>query len=502
MPTYNGTSAAELINGSATDDLIYGRGGNDVLNGLEGDDRFFWYETSGVGDGLDTVNGGDGVDTMRLQWLTSFTNHTVTVSASGATAVVELGSGSIGDPQFPVNYSQNVENLDLMFGPAGEFTSVTLALGDMTGTAMTGRITIDARGLGSLDLRTAQTLNALTVYGTVTGDTFTGGAGNDQLFGYGGNDILDGGRDGIDTLVGGLGDDTYVLRDFRDSFVELPGEGVDTLIVGLRSWTLASHLENLRVGEAGSGQGFNGIGNASDNSISGGGGADYLIGLGGNDRLSGGFGLANTLQGGLGDDTYVVAVAGDSIVEYAGEGTDTVETFLTSYTLKANLENLTFASSSGTGYGNAVANRMQGATGNDTLYGLDGDDVLLGGAGNDQLVGGIGADTLTGGLGGDAMSGGAGADLFVYNSGSDAADLIHDFSHAAGDRIDVTAIMDALGPLGDDPFGNGVLSLQATMWGATPATNVMFDVDGAGPAAAERLLTVLGNAIQQDSFIF
>jgi Ca2+-binding RTX toxin-like protein len=502
MPTYEGTSGADLINGSAGDDIIYGRRGNDVLNGLDGNDRFYWYETSGVSDGLDTVNGGDGVDTMRLQWLTPFTGNSVHVTATGATTSVEQGSGSIGDPRFALNYSVNVENLDLMFGPTGGGARLTVLLNDLTGTAMTGRITIDGRGLEELTLVTTQTFNALTVYGTANGDRFTGGAGNDQLFGYAGNDILDGGRDGIDTLVGGLGDDTYVLTDFRDTFVELPGEGVDTLIVGLRSWTLAAHLENLRVGEAGSSQGFHGIGNASDNAISGGGGADYLVGLGGNDRLSGGFGLANTLQGGLGDDTYVVAVAGDSIVEYAGEGTDTVETFLTSYTLRANLENLTFASSSGTGYGNGVANRMQGANGNDTLYGLDGDDFLLGGAGNDQLVGGNGADTLTGGLGGDAMSGGAGADLFVYNSGADAADLIHDFNHASGDRIDVTAIMDALGPLGDDPFGNGVLSLQATMWGSTPATNVMFDVDGAGPAAAERLLTVLGSAIQQDSFIF
>ncbi|HYC98332.1 calcium-binding protein [Brevundimonas sp.] len=504
MPTFEGTSGPDLINGSAGDDNIYGRGGDDVLNGLAGNDRFYWYETLSSDDGLDTVNGGDGVDTVRLQWLTSFTNHTVSLSAVGTTAVVELGSGGIGDPRYAVNYSQNVENLDLMFGPPGEFTSVALFLDDMTGTAMTGRITIDARGLGSLNLMTAETLNALTVYGTATGDNFTGGAGNDQLFGYAGNDVLDGGRDGADTLIGGLGDDTYVLTDFRDSFVELPGQGVDSLIVGLRSWTLAAHLENLTVGLSGNSQGFNGIGNAADNRISGGGGADYLIGLGGDDRLSGNFGLANTLQGGVGNDTYVVAVAGDTIIEYAGEGTDTVETFLTSYTLKAHLENLTFASSSGSGYGNAVANRMQGATGADTLYGLDGDDVLLGGAGNDRLVGGNGVDTLTGGLGGDEMTGGAGADLFVYNSGSEAADLIHDFTHASGDRIDVTAIMDALGPLGDDPFGNGVLSLQATTWGsgALPAVDVMFDPDGAGPAAAQRLLTVLGNAIQQDSFIF
>ena len=503
MPTFEGTDAAELINGSGGDDLIYGRGGDDVLNGLAGNDRFFWYESFFDGDGLDTVNGGDGVDTIRLQWLTPFTATSLHVSAVGATAVVEQGSGSLGDPRFPRSYSQNVENLDLMLGPLGG-GRMDLFINDLTGTAMTGRITIDGRGLGALDLRTTQTVNSLTVYGTAGFDRFTGGAGADQLFGYDGDDLLDGGRDGADTLVGGLGDDTYVLTDFRDSFVELPGEGVDTLIVGLRHWTLAAHLENLSVGLAGDSRGFNGIGHGGDNAISGGGGADYLVGLGGNDRLSGGLGLANTLQGGLGDDTYFVATAGDTIIEFAGEGVDTVETLLTAYQLKANLENLTFAADSGTGYGNAVANTVRGAGGNDTLYGLDGDDLLLGGAGNDQLVGGAGMDTLTGGLGGDAMSGGAGADRFVYDSPDDAADLIHDFSHAAGDRIDLTAIMDALGPLGDDPFGNGVLALEETTWGSggLVAVNVMLDPDGAGPQAAERLLSVLGTSIQQDSFLF
>jgi Ca2+-binding RTX toxin-like protein len=500
MPTYYGTSAAELIEGSAADDVIFGLGGNDVINALDGNDWIYWYNTSGVGHGLDTVNGGGGVDTMRLQWLTPFTGNFVHVGGVNGTTVVEQGSGGVGDPRFALNYSVNVENLDLIFGPQG-VAHVTVFLNALTGTGTTGLITIDGRGLEALTVVTTQAVNNLAIYGTENDDRLTGGAGDDQLSGGDGDDILDGGRDGADTLVGGLGDDTYVLTDFRDSFVEVPGEGVDSLIVGLRDWRLADHLENLTVGLAGDSQGFVGIGNAADNRISGGGGADYLIGLDGDDRLSGGFGLANTLQGGLGDDVYVVAEAGDTIVEFDGEGNDTVETFLTSYSLRDNVENLTFVSGSGTGTGNAAANRLQGADGNDTLYGLDGDDVLLGGAGDDLLFGGDGSDTLISGSGNDEMTGGAGADLFVYDGGMDAS-LIRDFNHSTGDRIDVSAVLGNLGPLGDDPFGAGVLSLQATTWEAAAATAVMYDPDGAGPEAAELLLIVLGNAIQQDSFIF
>jgi mono/diheme cytochrome c family protein len=58
--------------------------------------------------------------------------------------------------------------------------------------------------------------------------------------------------------------------------------------------------------------------------------ANYLIGGAGNDTLIGGTGAANTLQGGTGDDHYVVQAAGDSVVEFANEGINEVQTFLAS----------------------------------------------------------------------------------------------------------------------------------------------------------------------------
>ncbi|MDO8972770.1 hypothetical protein [Reyranella sp.] len=68
-------------------------------------------------------------------------------------------------------------------------------------------------------------------------------------------------------------------------------------------------------------------------------GDDTIDGGAGNDVLDGGAG-ADAMSGGEGDDTYMVDNAGDTTVEAAGEGTDTVIT-ADSHTLAANVENLT-----------------------------------------------------------------------------------------------------------------------------------------------------------------
>ena len=114
--------------------------------------------------------------------------------------------------------------------------------------------------------------------------------------------------------------------------------------------------------------------------------------------LDGGAG-SDTMSGGAGNDTYVVNATGDVVTEAASEGTDTVQASV-SYTLGANVENLTL-----TGSGNI------NATGN-TL-----DNTLTGNAGNNVLDGGSRQRRLTGGAGNDTMIGGSGDDLFVYLKG-------------------------------------------------------------------------------------
>ena len=90
--------------------------------------------------------------------------------------------------------------------------------------------------------------------------------------------------------------------------------------------------------------------------------------------------------GGLGNDTYVVDVVTDSIIENAGEGTDTVQSGIT-YSLGANVENLTLTGTSAfNGTGNELDNVLTGNSSANTLDGGTGADTMIGGLGNDIYI--------------------------------------------------------------------------------------------------------------------
>jgi Ca2+-binding RTX toxin-like protein len=123
------------------------------------------------------------------------------------------------------------------------------------------------------------------------------------------------------------------------------------------------------------------------------------------DVIDGGAG-ADTMQGGSGNTVYVVDQSGDSVIEAASGGTDEIRTVLSSYSLPAEVENLTLTGSGpSTGLGNALAN---------TITGNAAGDSLAGGAGNDTLLGAGGNDTLAGGAGNDVLNGGAGINVAVF----------------------------------------------------------------------------------------
>ncbi|MNF40268.1 Bifunctional hemolysin/adenylate cyclase precursor [compost metagenome] len=270
-----------------------------------------------------------------------------------------------------------------------------------------------------------------------------GSTGNDTLNGSAGNDTLNG-AGGDDTLNGGAGNDIYVVDSATDIVTEAAGGGTDTVQTGtLATYTLGADVENLI--NTGNGT-FTGNGNGLGNAITGGGGADTLNGGAGNDTLNGGIG-DDTLNGGTGNDTmvggagndiYVVDSATDVVTEGANAGTDTVQTALATYTLGANVENLTnTGNGTFTGNGNGLANVITGGGGVDTLSGAAGNDTLNGGAGNDTLNGNQGNDTLNGGTGNDTMNGGAGDDIFLFGQGSFGVDVINGFDANAGGGQDL-----------------------------------------------------------------
>ncbi|MBA1348439.1 calcium-binding protein, partial [Rhizobium sp. WYCCWR 11146] len=186
---------------------------------------------------------------------------------------------------------------------------------------------------------------------------------------------LNGGA-GADSLIGGAGDDTYIVDNAGDSVAENAAAGTDTVRTILAAYTLGANVENLTyIGTAA----FAGTGNSLANTITGG---------VGNDTLNGGAG-ADSLIGGAGSDIYIIDDLADVVTEGVNEGTDLIRTVLSSYALTniANVENLAFIGAGDfIGTGNALANTIIGGAGNDLLDGGAGNDTLNGGAGNDIYV--------------------------------------------------------------------------------------------------------------------
>ncbi|WP_457421253.1 beta strand repeat-containing protein [Roseateles sp. P5_E7] len=361
------------------------------------------------------------------------------------------------------------------------------------------------------------------------GGSLYGGNGNDTLTGGNGDDLLDGGA-GNDTMAGGVGNDIYVVDSATDAITEAVSEGNDTVQASITT-TLGLNLENLTLTGAAA---INGTGNTLDNLLTGNGAANTLTGLAGNDTLDGGAG-ADTLVGGTGNDSYVVDNAGDVVTEALGEGTDIVLASV-SYTLAANVENLTLTGSANiNATGNALDNALIGNIGDNQLDGGAGADAMAGGAGNDtyvvdnagdvvteaanagldivqasisfalpvnveqliltgsanlnatgntlnnQLTGNAGDNLLDGGAGADAMAGGAGNDSYVVDN---AGDMVTEGAAAGTDSVQASVT---------HTLGANVEHLTLTGGSAINGTGNTLDNQITGNSAANTLSGADGN---------
>ena len=324
------------IQGTPEADIIVGDAGANIIRGLDGDDTL----TGATGD--DTLDGGDGKD------------------------ILDGGAG-----------------LDLLLGGNGDDVYLVDDLSDIvTEVPGQGLDTV----ISSIDYALFDNIESLTLIGTTAingignalDNVLIGGSGANTLTGAAGNDTLDGGA-GADILIGGLGDDFFIVDSIADVISENASEGTDTVQSSV-TYTLSVNVENLTLTGTAA---INGNGNTSNN---------VLTGSSGDNILDGGAGI-DTLIGGAGTDIYVVDSAMDVIAENASEGMDIVQSSV-SYTLGANLENLTLTNSTAiNGIGNLLDNILNGNSGTNVLDGDAGADTLIGGAGNDTLSGGRGSDT-------------------------------------------------------------------------------------------------------------
>ncbi|MCP5074709.1 MAG: calcium-binding protein [Rhodobacteraceae bacterium] len=129
--------------------------------------------------------------------------------------------------------------------------------------------------------------------------------------------------------------------------------------------------------------------------------------------------VTGSVDGGFGDDTYIVDNHLTEITETVSNGTDTVQAAI-SWTLGDNFEILTLIGSGNfDGYGNGLSNIINGNQGNNVLNGFGSADTLYGGAGDDKVNGGNGIDNLFGGDGDDRLRGQKGFDVLKAEAGDD-----------------------------------------------------------------------------------
>ncbi|WP_413711654.1 DUF4214 domain-containing protein [Rhizobium sp. Rhizsp82] len=507
--TGNGNALANTLRGGIGADTLDGKAGADTLIGGAGNDIYIVDSLS------DTIveSAGEGTDTVK----TALSAYSLAGSAN-VESLTFIGTGDfVGSGNDLANTINGSTGNDILDGGLGIDILVGGTGNDVYIVDNASEVITEGASAGTDEIRTALATYSMATITNVENLSYIGsanftGSGNslaNRIVGGAGNDVLDGGA-GIDTLLGGTGNDTYVVDVVSDVVTELTNEGIDTIKTVLASFSIAAiaNLENLTYTGSAS---FTGTGNALDNVITGGAVADNLSGGGGNDTLIGGGGV-DTMAGGLGDDTYVVDVATDVVNEAVGEGTDTVQTALATYTLGTNVENLTYTGTANfTGNGNASANVITGGIGNDILDGRAGADTLVGGSGNDTYIvdnvadvlveaAGSGTDTaqtalavyslassanvenltftgtgnfagtgnssnnvITGGSGSDTLSGGAGDDTLIGGIGADS------LSGGLGDDL---YIVENGGDVVIEYSGEGVDTVQTNLAAYTLSANV------------------------------
>jgi Ca2+-binding RTX toxin-like protein len=379
----------------------------------------------------------------------------------------------------------------------------------------------------------------------------------DQIFGLGGNDVLHGGFGGNDTISGGEGDDVIdgdgtIGGDGGDDVIRTFGTSDSTVHGGEGDDDVSGYAD------AGTVRLYGDAGNDTLRMTSDDGNPTaFLYGGAGNDTLwatsnfnNAPFGVGtNTLEGGSGNDTYVVFQAGDEVVEASGGGADTVQSWA-DFTLPDNVENLTLLFTDYISYGNDVGNgneldnvirgnsennRINGLAGddviygrapgipatdiygdpyadadtihggsggdtiyggdgranwdgNDTLYGDDGADTLFGQAESDKLFGGEGEDILDGGVGKDTLDGGSGSDIYRF------AAVSHSFAGAS----DVITVFAGAGAAGGDKIDLSGMDSDGTTAGRQDFTFVSGSLTGPGQIRVVEAAAGNGSIVQAE----
>ena len=404
-------------------------GGNDIFKGGTGND-IFRFAPTGL-DANDVVQGGAGTDTLAI------TAAGTVTSLAGVSGVEKI------------TLADGTNTLTLT-----DATVSTANNDKVTITGGAGNDTVDGSGLTGTDA-----INVTAGTGT---DTLEGGAGNDTFHfapqeltaadtvsgGAGSDTLMFDSTGPVGSLAGVTGIEAIILDDGNNSLaltntlatsalnqsVSVTGDdGADTIdgsAVTATSSKLAlngGYGDDILTGGAGADTIIGGYGK---DVLTGGGGADTISGGDGNDVIDGGLG-ADSLQGGTGNDT-VTYDSGDTVIG-GGAGTD----ILTGTT--GGVFNLSNRADQSSGDAAVVTGfedfDFQLAADNITITGTSGAEAIFTGAGNDVIDGKGGADEIFSGPGGSDTVFYYGSEQFIYGSRSQAT-----LRMLAAADVDVTAL--------------------------------------------------------------
>jgi Ca2+-binding RTX toxin-like protein len=280
--------------------------------------------------GADTLSAGNGTDTL--------------VSSATGTAIDSLVGGT-GNDLFIVNYSGDIVNVGATHGADTIQSSVNYT---------------DAANVANL---------VLTGTGALTG---TGSATTaSRITANGGADTLSAGT-AVVTLIGGAGNDTFVINSTSD-IVQDTTTTTSNVLSSSVSYTLPTNVNRLVLTGTGA---LVGTANSANDTLSANTGADMLVSGTGVDSL----------VGGTGANLFIVNNASDIVNVGASHGVDTIQSSV-SFTASANVANLTLTGTAALlGTGNSLAGTITANTGNDTLTAGSGADTLIGGTGTDVFV--------------------------------------------------------------------------------------------------------------------
>lgn len=429
--TLEGGKGNDTVFGGLNDDILHGQEGEDYLEGGDGNDQIFGgadndqiiggnsFISSNNGD--DTIYGEDGNDRILGD---NGNVQTLTLISSAGNDKIFGGSGN-----------------DLVYSQGGDDY----------------------------------------VEGNIGLDTVFGGLGNDSLFGQEDVDYIEGGAD-RDRISGGAGDDLVIggssnladLEDKSDGADEIIGDVGNDIILGDNGTinpVTRDVITNLN-GGAGSDTIFGGVGN---DIIFGGGLNDYLVGdaengsgkdivVGDQGSLNANFLVAehSPVDNSAGNDT--ISGSGGEDILLGGDGNDSIAGDADADIIVGDNGKLTL--------NQGVVTRIETTNpengGNDTITGSNGADILLGGTGDDNLSGGSdesadillgdngvvvindasedandifsifptagGKDTIDGGAGNDIAIGGTAGDLLLGFTGADM--LLGDHGRITRDNTD------------------------------------------------------------------